>query len=67
MSASFDEQRRALKICKDANDISIGEYASALADLRRQQQVEAAAQELEEAASVEAGGAAAVCKISQKF
>ena len=33
MSASFEEQRAALLVCKNAGDISVAEYASAIAEL----------------------------------
>ena len=52
MSASSDAQAAALRVCKEAGEITVVEYALALAELRR---IQAAAHKLQE---VEARSAA---------
>ena len=53
MSASFDEQAAALRVCKEDGKISVLEYAIALAELRR---IQAAAHALQEEARSAAVG-----------
>ena len=59
MSASFDEQAAALRACKEAGDIAVVEYATALAELRRMQSCRPQRKSIQEAAAVEVGSAAA--------